>query len=90
MNYISDAHALLWHLYWPQRLGEAAHQVFSAADAGEGIICIPAVVVAEVIIFGTHMQNWTCEFPVIQSEVKSNCIPCPLYIQPNQQVYEQQ
>ncbi len=50
MNYISDAHALLWHLYWPQRLGEAAHQIFSDVDAGQGIICVPAVVVAEVIM----------------------------------------
>lgn len=50
MNYISDAHALLWHLYWPQRLGKAAQQVFSDVDAGQAIICIPAVVVAEVIM----------------------------------------
>jgi PIN domain nuclease of toxin-antitoxin system len=50
MNYISDAHALLWHLYWPQRLGKAAQQVFSDVDAGQAVIVIPAVVVAEVIM----------------------------------------
>ncbi len=50
MNYVSDAHALLWHLYWPQRLGEAAQQVFSDADSGKATIFIPAVVVAEVIM----------------------------------------
>ncbi len=50
MNYISDAHALLWHLYWPQRLGKAAQQVFYDVDAGQAVIVIPAVVVAEVIM----------------------------------------
>ncbi len=50
MNYITDAHALLWHLYWPQRLGSAAQRVFSDADAGQVCIYVPAVVVAEVIM----------------------------------------
>ena len=43
MNYITDAHALLWHLYWPQRLGSAAQRVFSDADAGQVCIYVPAV-----------------------------------------------
>ena len=37
-------------LYWPQRLGKAAQQVFSDVDAGQAVIVIPAVVVAEVIM----------------------------------------
>jgi len=47
VNSITDAHALLWHLYWPQRLGRAAQRVFSDADAGQVCIHVPAVVVAE-------------------------------------------
>ncbi len=50
MEYITDAHALLWHLYLPRRLGKAAQGVFSDVDAGKGIIRIPAVVVAEVLM----------------------------------------
>ena len=50
MNYITDAHALLWHLYWPQRVGRAAQRVFSDADAGQVSIYVPAVVVAEAIM----------------------------------------
>lgn len=50
MNYITDAHALLWHLYWPQRLGRAAQRVFSDADAGQICIHVPAVVVAEALM----------------------------------------
>jgi PIN domain nuclease of toxin-antitoxin system len=48
--YVTDAHALLWHLYWPQRLGRAARQVFSDADAGQVCIYVPAVVVAETLM----------------------------------------
>ena len=50
MNYVTDAHALLWHLYWPQRVASAAQQVFSDADAGQGCIYVPAVVVAEMLM----------------------------------------
>jgi PIN domain nuclease of toxin-antitoxin system len=50
VNYVTDAHALLWHLYWPPRLGRAAQQVFSDADAGKACIHVPAVVVAEVVM----------------------------------------
>jgi predicted nucleic acid-binding protein len=47
VEYIADTHALLWHLYGPQRLGKAARQVFSEADAGQACVYVPAVVVAE-------------------------------------------
>lgn len=50
MHYLTDAHALLWHLYWPQRLGRAAQRVFSDADAGQVCIHVPAVVVAEALM----------------------------------------
>ena len=50
MEYVADAHALLWHMYSPQRLGRAAQEVFSNADEGHTCIHIPAVVVAEVIM----------------------------------------
>ena len=50
MEYIADAHALLWHLYGPQRLGTEARHVFSEADAGRACIYVPAVVIAEVLM----------------------------------------
>ncbi len=50
MAHIADAHALLWHLYWPQRLGIAAQKVFAAADAGQMSVHVPAVVVAEMLM----------------------------------------
>lgn len=50
MEYLTDAHALLWHLYGPQRLGEQARQVFADADAGQACIHVPAVVIAEALM----------------------------------------
>jgi len=50
VDHITDAHALLWHLYWPQRLGGAAQRVFADADAGQARIHVPAVVVAEAVM----------------------------------------
>lgn len=47
---VSDAHAFLWHLYRPVRLRPAARQAFEAADAGEALIHLPAVAVAEALM----------------------------------------
>ncbi len=46
MEFIADAHALLWHLYRPRRLGNAAQEIFADADTGNKIIRVPAVVIA--------------------------------------------
>jgi PIN domain nuclease of toxin-antitoxin system len=50
VTYITDTHAPLWHLYWPQRLGKVARRVFSDEDAGQVCIRVPAVVVAETLL----------------------------------------
>lgn len=50
MEYLVDAHALLWHLYSPQRIGEAARKVLSDIDANRGRALVPAVVISEVIM----------------------------------------
>jgi PIN domain nuclease of toxin-antitoxin system len=50
VNYVTDTHALLWHLYMPARLGVAARNAFHAADQGDALIYIPAVVLAEVLM----------------------------------------
>ena len=50
MDYIADTHATLWHLFDPRRLGLAAHAAFESSNAGLSRICLPAVVVAEMIM----------------------------------------
>jgi PIN domain nuclease of toxin-antitoxin system len=50
VDFVTDAHALLWHLYWPRRLGAAARSAFAGADEGRARIHIPALVVAECLM----------------------------------------
>ncbi|XYI03495.1 type II toxin-antitoxin system VapC family toxin [Sorangium sp. So ce1128] len=49
-EYVTDTHALVWSMYAPSRLGNAAQQAFAATDAGSARIYVPAVVIAETIM----------------------------------------
>lgn len=48
--YIADTHALIWRLVAPDRLGARASDAFDKADAGQAEICVPAVVLAEMVM----------------------------------------
>ncbi len=50
MDYAADAHAMLWHLFEPRRLGAAARAAFDDTDSGGSRVFLPAVVVAEMIM----------------------------------------
>ncbi|WP_437594216.1 type II toxin-antitoxin system VapC family toxin [Sorangium sp. So ce1000] len=49
-EYVTDTHALVWSMYAPSRLGNAAQQAIAATDAGAARIHVPAVVVAETLM----------------------------------------
>ena len=51
-NFITDTHALIWYLVGSSRLGSEARAHFDSAVEGESQIFIPAIVVAELIMFG--------------------------------------
>ncbi len=48
-RWVTDTHALLWHLYNAKRLSPKVRSIFSEADAGECQIVIPAIVLVEII-----------------------------------------
>jgi PIN domain nuclease of toxin-antitoxin system len=50
-SYIADTHALIWYLGGSSRLGDEARAIFDSATEGESRIFIPAIVVAELIMF---------------------------------------
>ena len=50
MDYLADAHAILWHLFEPRRLGSAARAAFVDTDSGRARVFLPAVVIAEMIM----------------------------------------
>jgi len=50
-GYITDAHALIWYLAGSSRLGNATCLAFESAIGGGSVIYVPAIVVAELVMF---------------------------------------
>ena len=83
MDYVVDAHSLLWHLFAPRRLGSAARVALLAGDSGTSEIYLPAVVIAEMIMViqrgrlpGVAMPQLLTHLNFIQS--RANYILLPL------------
>jgi len=68
-EYIADTHALIWYLGGSERLGNEARTIFDSAIAGESLILIPAIVVAELMMFAE--KHKTIEPDKIVSELRS-------------------
>ena len=56
-SYVTDTHALIWYLIGSPKLGENARQIFDSAVRGENRILIPAIVVAEMIMFAEKYRT---------------------------------
>ncbi len=48
-EYVTDTHALIWHLTGDTRLSPTANAAFTSADNGTAVIWIPGVVLVEVV-----------------------------------------
>lgn len=48
-RWVTDTHALLWHLYEDKKLSARAKDIFTRADTGDYQIIIPAIVLVEII-----------------------------------------
>jgi len=55
-NYVTDTHALLWHLSEDPALSAAAKDAFRLADAGSADIFIPSIVLAEVVYLAERQR----------------------------------
>jgi PIN domain nuclease of toxin-antitoxin system len=47
--YVTDTHALIWHLTADAHLSPVCREIFEAADRGEATIWIPAIVLVETV-----------------------------------------
>ena len=47
--YVTETHALIWHLTADAQLSAACREIFEAADRGEATIWIPAIVLVETV-----------------------------------------
>jgi PIN domain nuclease of toxin-antitoxin system len=49
MNFVADTHALLWWFTDSPKISPKAAEVFEKCEAGENIIFIPSIVIAEAL-----------------------------------------
>lgn len=47
---VADAHAVVWHLTAPRKLGAAARRALAAADEGRWLCCVPAIALVEIAL----------------------------------------
>ena len=50
IDFVADTHALYWQLTEPRRLHRAARRAFGAAENGECVCRVPAVVLIEIAL----------------------------------------
>jgi len=48
-QYVTDTHALIWHLFHTRKLSPKVQNVFEKADIGEHQIVIPAITLVEIV-----------------------------------------
>ena len=48
-GYVTDTHALLWHLLKSKRISKDASSVFEDADDGKLQIFVPSIVLVEIV-----------------------------------------
>lgn len=46
--FVTDTHALVWHLFNPARLGSKATAAFQKVQQGQAVLIMPLVVIAEM------------------------------------------
>ena len=56
-DYVTDTHSLFWYVSRSSKLGRKAISVFEDAEAGDALIHIPAIVVAELFYLNVKLHN---------------------------------
>jgi PIN domain nuclease of toxin-antitoxin system len=82
MDYVADAHAMVWHLFAQSRLGKDALTVLTDAAAGNTRIYLPAVAVAEMIMVlekqripGITMSQLEIELELMRNSANYEFLP---------------
>jgi predicted nucleic acid-binding protein len=77
-RYVTDTHALLWYLTNSPLLSPAASAAFDEADAGQALIYIPAVVLAELYFILAKFNlplNFAAEFARLEAGPQFEFVP---------------
>ncbi len=68
--YVVDTHALIWYLTDASKLGNAASQVFEAAERGDTLLIVSAIVIAEMY-YANRKHRWFSDFAAVYTQIKS-------------------
>lgn len=77
-RYVTDTHPLLWYLTNSPRLSPAASAAFDEADAGQALIYIPAIVLAEIFFIIAKFNlslDFAAEFARLQGGAQFEFVP---------------
>ena len=66
-RYVSDTHALWWHIDSSERLSRTAFDIFRKATSGEVTIIIPAIVVAELYYLSIKLGRYVTPSELIDA-----------------------
>lgn len=69
MTYVADTHALVWYLSGARPIGKAAKAAFDAATGGDGMVVIPAIVIAEMVML-TEKRRATIDVAKVVAKLK--------------------
>lgn len=64
--YVVDTHALIWYLTNDKKLSPKASLVFAAAERGQTLLIVPAIVMAE-LYYANVKFKWFTDFATVHS-----------------------
>jgi PIN domain nuclease of toxin-antitoxin system len=68
--YVVDTHALIWYLTDERKLSSDIKRIFAAAERGDTLLVIPAIVVAEMY-YANQKYKWFRDFASLYLQLKA-------------------
>ena len=72
--FVTDTHALVWHLFNPARLGPKATAAFQEVQQGQALLIVPLVVIAEMamVVEKGRVSATTDQFQAVVAQMQSS------------------
>lgn len=90
--FVTDTHALIWHLFNPARLGPKATAAFREVQQGQALLIVPLVVIAEMamVVEKGRVSATMDQFQAVIAQMQSstnyqiNALTLPLVLRATQ------
>ncbi|MGQ9627407.1 MAG: type II toxin-antitoxin system VapC family toxin [Anaerolineae bacterium] len=72
--FVTDTHALVWHLFNPARLGPKATVAFQEVQQGQALLVVPLVVIAEMamVVEKGRVSATTEQFQAVIAQMQNS------------------